>query len=275
MKRFDTHVGSGNASLQQRPEIFEAVGMNASIDVLDGVIDNRMGVVSTESLIGHESVGVECRASFDVLLDLGLQMGFLPVWDDDRAYFAAALKDAHNRNFVLTASSGDAPLADAQVHVAGLTSDESLIRFHFAATAVAHLHHGAALHSQPDAVKHEPCGFLGHAKRPGKLARANAILSGGDNPNRWKPLFETKRGILKYGSDLSGELTLGVNTLALPFLLHLQERRIGTSAGRADNAVRPAMGNHVGDAVIGVCEVDDGFLKSARAAHELRIGLLS
>ena len=70
MERFNTYAGSIDAVLQQRPEVLKTVGMNATVHVLDGVIDNLVGVVSREPFVREKGVSVESRASFDMLADL-------------------------------------------------------------------------------------------------------------------------------------------------------------------------------------------------------------
>ncbi len=42
VERLNTHVCAGNPSLQERPEVFQTVCMNAAIDVVDGLIDHSM-----------------------------------------------------------------------------------------------------------------------------------------------------------------------------------------------------------------------------------------
>ena len=68
MEWLDTNIGSRNAALQKRPEVFEAVSVNLSINVLDGMVNHFVGVVLSQSVIGRQRIGVERRASFDVSL---------------------------------------------------------------------------------------------------------------------------------------------------------------------------------------------------------------
>ena len=88
MEWLDTHVSSVDPALQQRPEVFKAVGVDASVDVFDSVIHNLVRVGSSQSLIRKQRIGVEGRARFDVLLDLRSQGSFLPTRYDDGANFA-------------------------------------------------------------------------------------------------------------------------------------------------------------------------------------------
>ena len=276
MERFDTHVGSGDAPLEETPEILKAIGMDAPVDILDGVIHNLVRVVAGEPTVGEKRIGVERGTRFHMLANLILQHAFLPVGDDNGANLAAALKQSHNGGFVFAASTSDATGLDAQVHIAGLTADESLVGFHFAITITAQLHKGAGLHGIADAVEHEPCGLLSDAQSAGHFAGTNSVLCAGDDPDGGQPFLKTDGRILHYGSDLSGELPLGMGTLALPFLLVRQPSYIVPATGGADDhAIEPAVSDHVCKAVIGVGKVNDGIAKGLRGFHVSRIGGLS
>ena len=67
--------------------------MHAAIYVLNGVIDNLVRVIASESFIGEQSIGVERRASFDMLADFALQCGLLAIRYDRSANFSAALQE--------------------------------------------------------------------------------------------------------------------------------------------------------------------------------------
>ena len=152
------------------------------------------------------------------------------------------------------------------MHVARLATDEGFVCFDLS-TVPADLHHRTVRHCLADAMEHEPCGFLSHAKRTGDLAGANAILRSGNEPHSGKPFFQTERRILKDGSNLGGELALRVAALALPFLLVLQLSHVLAPTGGAEHALRPAMVNHVPDAVIGIGKIENGLLQSLRCFH--------
>ena len=46
VKRFDRYVSAVDSALEQAPIVFQPVGVNLSIDVFDGVVDDLMRVVS-------------------------------------------------------------------------------------------------------------------------------------------------------------------------------------------------------------------------------------
>ena len=275
MERLNTNVGAIDTALQQRPEILKAVGVDATVDILDGVIDDLVGIVAGESFIREQEVSVEGGTRFDVLADLSLKDGLSAALDDHGTDLSATLKDAHDSHLVFSASAGDAALTNAQVHVASLAADEGLVRFNLRPAFAAQFHQGTALHGETNTVEHEPRSGLSDAKATGKFAGRYAVLAVSNNPNRRKPLLKAERRVLKNGSNLGGELTLSVSALALPFLLVRKPRDITSSASGADDAVGPNLRRHVGDALVGVGEVNDCFSKSGGAAHEARIGALS
>ena len=65
MKRFHTHTGSRDSALEQRPEIFKAVGVYATVYILAGVVNHLMRIFSCKTFIGLEGIGVESSASSD------------------------------------------------------------------------------------------------------------------------------------------------------------------------------------------------------------------
>ena len=274
MKRFDAHIGSIDSTLQEAPEVFETIGMNLTVDVFDRVIDNLMGVLRAESTVGHEGIGIECGASFDMLPHVALYCSSLTVGHHGGLDLSTAFQESHHSGLIASASPGDAALALANVHVAGLATDESLIDLNLS-TVAAQLREGTILHGLANTVQHEPCCLLGDAERPGNLAGANAVLGSDNEPNGREPSFKTKRRILKDGSHLRSELALCMATLALPLLLVRQIGNVLAATGRAFHAFGPAVGDHVGKAVISICEVDDGLLKCLWRSHVLRIGELT
>src|SRR6266496_1781543 len=57
VERFDTYVGARDAALEQRPEIFQTVSVNASVNVLNGMIYDFVRVVACQSLIRKQGIG--------------------------------------------------------------------------------------------------------------------------------------------------------------------------------------------------------------------------
>lgn len=269
MERLDTHIGSADASLQQAPEVLKAIGVYAPIDVLDSMIHDLMGIISGQPFVGEQEVGIERGASLNMLADLRLQHRLLTACDDGSANLTTTLKDTHDRNLVFGSGASDATLALAEVHVAGLATDEGFVNLNTVAVGATHLHDGAGLHSLADTMKHKPRSFLGDAQRPGKLTGANAILRAGNQPDRGEPLFKADRRVFHNGSHLWSELAFRVGALALKSLHIRQPRHVGAATSGASDSIRPAVSNHVAKTVIDFRKIDDGFLKSVRRFHNV------
>src|SRR6266700_3015977 len=260
---FHAYVGSFEAALEQAPEVFESVGVNLSVNVFFGMVNDLvLESLFSESLIGHERIGVDRAASFDVSANLSLQSVFFAIADDRTANFSAAFQDANDGHFVFCASLSNPALALVGVHEASRTADESFVYFDLA-PASAKFQNGAVLHRKTDAMEHEPCGLLSNAKSATHFVGTDSVLAVRNHPNSDEPLVERQGGIFHDGSDLDGELPMVMDALALPLPLILEEHGILTATGRADHdAIGPAQLDHEIEAVIGVSEVDDGLLKS-------------
>ena len=117
-----------------------AGGIQNCGNVLDGMIYDLMRVVASKPVVGKQRIGVESRTGFDVLSHFGLQSAFLAVRNHNGANLAATLQDAHDCGLILAAGSGDAPLALADVHVAGFAADESFVSFDVAGQLLSRRH---------------------------------------------------------------------------------------------------------------------------------------
>ena len=84
MERFDAHIGSANAPLEKAPEILKAVSVDSPVDVLNSMVDDLMQIVFAQTFVAAHLIGVERRASFNVLADDGLQGMFLPMQESAR-----------------------------------------------------------------------------------------------------------------------------------------------------------------------------------------------
>src|SRR5439155_1160317 len=100
------------------------------------------------------------------------------------------------------------------VHVASLSADVGLIRF----ADASHLASKPLLHSETDALQHEPCGFLSYTKRAMQFVGTNTVLAIGRQPHCGQPLIKTNRGIFKDRSNFGRKLLLWVWRPALPNL---------------------------------------------------------
>ena len=131
MNRLNAHIGYAQAALQQAPEVLDAVRVYLTFDVAFGMVNDLM-VELVKSVVGLLGVGVQRGPFFNVLANLGLQFLLLASANNSRANLSATFEHAKDRGFVFPAGACDTALALRQVHVAGLPSDECLVRFHFA-----------------------------------------------------------------------------------------------------------------------------------------------
>src|SRR5579863_617609 len=258
MKRLDTHIGSVNPAFQERPEVFESVGMYGSVHVGDRVIDDLVRVAPFQSFIGKQFIGIQCRPRFDTLLDFGLQGLFLPVLDYNGLDFPAPLNKAYNQRFVFPARAGNSTAALGDVHVAGLAADESFIDLDLA----AQLRRRAVLHGAANPMEHKPRRLLRNLQVAGDFIRANSVLAVRNQPHSHKPFVQANRRVLKDSPDLDGELPTRMIRPALPHAAG-SEADIFAPASRADYTARPSADNQVVKAVVGVREVDDCLLKGS------------
>src|ERR1035437_2126048 len=93
------------------------------------MVNDLMRVVTRKPLIREQRIGVESRASFDVLFHFRLQCVALAVRNYDSANLAATLQDAHDSSLVFGSSSSDPALAFTDVHVSRFAADEGFVRF--------------------------------------------------------------------------------------------------------------------------------------------------
>ena len=169
---------------------------------------------------------------------------------------AVALEQSDDGNFARHAGPLDGASLAGLVHVSRFTADEGLIDFDFAAKRATRV---VVLHGQPNAMEHEPRGFLRDADGAGDFMATDAVPAVGDEPDGWEPLVQTKRGVLEDGPGLQRELSLRVAGLALPPWLRLVEVDLVASADGAGNPLGPASGHHVLQAVLPVGEVADSL----------------
>lgn len=144
----------------------------------------------------------------------------------------------------------------ALVHEARAAANPRLVHLHLP----ARLHETSVLHREPDAVEHEPSGLLRHAKGAPKLARTDAVLGIGNQPQGDKPLVQLDGGVLKDGPYFHRELLPA--TTALPRRALLHETNLARFTVRARHPVRPALGNHCAQRVISSGEIRDCRVES-------------
>src|ERR1700733_5762614 len=251
-------------ALYERPEILNRVRVYAAIYVLNRMVNDLVSVILVQSGIGFQRVSVERRACFDLFPNQRLQVMLAALLNNLSANLPAALHESDYDRLIVIHTASHTSLA-ALVHVARFSADESLVHFHFAPELGAK---EIILHRKPDAVKHEPRRLLSNLYIAGDLIAADPVFAVSDKPSCSQPLIQGNRGIFHYSSDLDGELALGVMGAALPDASVGMEFNLVRSASRAEHAtIFPAAYRQVVNAVIGIREIHDGFLKALWFAH--------
>src|ERR1700688_888419 len=202
VKRLDADIGSLQSALDQTPKVFESVGVNLSVNVFLGMVNNLvLESLLLKSHVGHERICIDCAASFDMGANVGLQKMFFAIADDSDANLTTAFKNALNGSLVFGASMSNPELAFVGMHVSGEATDESFIHLYFF-PASAKLDELLLMQGKANAVHHEPSRLLRNAQSASNFVGTNAVLGIHDEPYRDHPLIHTNRGILKNSSYL-------------------------------------------------------------------------
>lgn len=254
MKRLHAHIGSIDAAFQEAPEVLDTIGMDASVDVGLGVVDHHVDIHRIKPLVGTKGIVVYGGSGFDMSLHVFLKHFLFAVCDHGTTELSTALQKPDNGSLVLSSGAGDSYCPLTVVHIPGLAAYEGFVHFYLG-SAAAHLDERSGLHSETDAMEHEPCGFLGDSKSPRQLVGTDSVFAISDHPHSHKPLFQADGGILEDGPDLDAELLAGMLLLAFPYVPGSDEANVFPSAGRAFNAVGPALRRDVGNANLWIGEV--------------------
>jgi len=257
MKRLDADIGSFDATLQKAPIIFESVGVDVLYGIGPGMVNDVVNVLSVQSGIGYPSVSENLRASRNVFQNFATKGLTSHIGNHRSTNLSTPFQDSKDCNLIPTASAHNfcTPLAD--MHVAGEPADKGFVNLDLSAQFSSVL----ILQGEPDAVQHEPRGFLSDAKIAGDFIGTDSVLTVRNHPHCHKPLIEANRRIFKDSPDLNRELAVMMDALALPLPLISKEASTGATASRADHFTMPSSGNQVTKAVVGLGEIDDCFLE--------------
>lgn len=238
MERLDAYVCSLQLALDETPEIFQPVRVNAPLNVFFGVVNDLMlEVLVLESLIGHKRIGVDCAACLHVGANLRLQSMLAAIANNSGTDFAPTFENAEHGGFVFCASLGNPATAFIGVHEAGRATNEGFVYFNLASLA-ADFADAVILQREAETLQDEPSGLLRDAEIAAHFIRANPVLAVYEHPQRDKPLVEGNSAILKDGAHLDGELFVAL--LALPTALFGEVVVLFAATLRADRAVGPA-----------------------------------
>jgi hypothetical protein len=271
MERFHADVSPFQAALQQRPEILDSVRVNVPVNLAFGVVDHLMDIISAQAVVGTPSIAVNVGTALDILSNESLKCGAASVLDVAQAnLFSVAIQQAHHNRLTAASSTSAGNLGFLiLVHEAGGTADKRFVNLKVASSLLKR----AVLHRLADAVKHEPACLLSDAQIASDLARANAVLAVGNQPDRREPFIQTDRRVLEDGPDFGAELLLRMFGLALPDTARGKQGHFRASARRASHSIRPAQRNRRAQAVVGIREISDRFVERGRdiRVHPLKI----
>lgn len=269
MERSDRNAGPFNRSLEQRPEVFESVGVNSTSDVAGNVVNRGMKIPTYQSGIGRGRIGVEIGLAVNVTHDVGQQRQIIGSRHNERPdlanrFWRVPLEQTLDDSLTNRPASGDRSGPLFGVHVGGSATDESFVAFNL----TPQLAEGSRFHRQADSMKHEPSGFLSDAQRAAKFQAANPVLGVGNAPDSDEPFIEAKRGILKDRLDLDAELLPAAGRFALEHRPRSDDADlIAATFGAADFAIGPFDGQHRLETNLGIAVVTDGFKQCFWCIH--------
>src|SRR5439155_7362309 len=274
MEWFNANVGPFDTALQETPEVFNAIGVNHSINISFGVPHEGMSeAFGTKSLIGSVFIGIDRRSRLNRFPN-NLAHFITPRFRNHASLnFASpvfiSFKKTKDRSFARASSP---PMkfcfSFRLVHVASEATDIGFINFNFTAEGLDNI----TLHRKSDAVKHEPCGFLRDADVTMNLIRANTILAIGNHPHCKNPFIQRDWRIFKNCPGFNRKLPLGVSRLALKLLTRCNECRILTTThGTGWLPIWPVNRSKIFNAVHGIGEVFNRVFQCFWCLHDERV----
>jgi hypothetical protein len=231
-----------NPALQQRPEVFEIIGMDLAAHVFAfGMINRFVGKVGIQPTIADVLV---CSDQIDLvanrLTNKPIERCGSSVFDHLADYVALARDRADHADLASTASAE--MLALAPMLVALFPADKSLIDFDL----THQFWKGFILHCCPDAMAHKPRRpIITAADLAMDLKRADAFLGLAHQIDDLEPSPERVVGILEYRLCDDAE-AVAVTSAAILVLAdpvegaRLQRIDLGALTSRTLHAVRPA-----------------------------------
>lgn len=239
VKGFHANVGATNCALQERPEVFHAVGMDIRFGVAHEVIDLLMRKMRVEFVIRSERIRIDRAAGFNVFMDFGKQGFTLGVGNRSRNDAAFAFQQSHDNGLANKTSTARTAATLFVIHLTDDAADVGFVNFNFARKLAKR----PVLECQADSMQHKPRGFLCDTESAGKLTRTNAVLGVANHPEGGQPLVQTKGAFLENGADLHRRLFLTRAATVEPSFSH-EHRVRRLAAGASHLAIGPANRGH-------------------------------
>src|ERR1022692_710060 len=265
MKRFNANIRPIQSALQQAPEVFDALSMHATLDILFHVIDDVVSEVGSQSHVSHKLISHQFGTFRDSLANRFVGDGLVAVGRDFCPHLAATFQHPVDNSFrpvLLAYLHFDSTVF---VHVTGLAADEGFVNLNRCSGTADLCAEEFVLHSQTNPLQHEPSRFLAHLHIACDLVGTDTVFAVGQHPRRGKPLVQRNRTILVDRPDLDRELALGMVTATLPSAPLRVELAyfFRPTTGTNDLAILPAPYRNVINTVIRIREVDNRFLKAS------------
>src|SRR5437899_12530921 len=105
MERFNANVDAFESPLYETPKILKAIGMNFSMYVSVGMVNDLVNVICVQSAIGMAIICREMRAALDVIFHQSMKRRALTVWQNLGSYFSFALQNSAHDYFIRHAFS--------------------------------------------------------------------------------------------------------------------------------------------------------------------------
>ena len=263
MERLNSNVGSTKATLQEAPEVLQAIRVDSAVDVPFGMINNVMNKVVAHFVIADCVVCVDLCPVFDVLKQNVLESLASDVRDDLSAYLAKVAVQYplyYRLSAVHSALLNKAELA-VFVHVLGQAAYKRFISFYFRIrpTKFRSTAERPIVESSAKALQHKPSGFLGDPKRSVNLHAGNSVLAIDQHPESGHPLIQPKWRILEDSPNFQRELLVAAATE--PNASSLNEVIfLGAAPWAEDFTVRPTELSCIVECLLRIGEVNDGLL---------------
>src|SRR5881396_352736 len=74
MKRLDVNVSAFESTFEKRPEVFKSVGMNFTACIAFKVVDYLAVIIFFQIVVGHQRIGANRRACFDMLANVAAKL---------------------------------------------------------------------------------------------------------------------------------------------------------------------------------------------------------
>jgi len=209
VRRRNTNISASNTALEQRPEILNPVCVNCSPNISYGMVNSFVtGMAIDKTIVNSGFVRIDRDITLDNLLNpsqCSFGIFLLDNFGINSACFAT-LQNPVNRSLADSTTALNCFDSFCSVHIISFAADVGSIDFDRLIEFTSTIN----LHSFADSVKHKPSCALCNAYCSAKLVATDSVFTICDGPNRYEPLVEAERTVLKNRSDFGTELFAAV-----------------------------------------------------------------